>query len=165
LAIGRFIGELVDDIDASVAYNTSLNSSPKSSPNGGLRKGGAETTHTGESKNLKQSKSITTPLIAPNAPPSLAHILLEKISYFFPFLLPPLPLKSNPSLKSNQTENTNFNQNTSKIDIGKPQTNKFIQPSTRLLIYSAHDSTMVPLLQAIGLYQGKIMCKRECVYL
>ena len=30
-------------------------------------------------------------------------------------------------------------------------------PGTRMLIYSGHDSTMVPLLKAIGLYRGTVM--------
>ena len=32
-------------------------------------------------------------------------------------------------------------------------------PGTRMLIYSGHDSTMVPLLKAIGLYKGTVLSR------
>jgi hypothetical protein len=121
LAIGRFIGELIDDIDSSVSYNTT------------------------KSDGLKQPLTTTTPPTAPIAPPSFNQILLELLSYFLPFLS---PLKPIPLLKKTENENN--------ANIGK--TNKFSnnnkRATTKLLVYSGHDSTMVPLLGAIGLYQG-----------
>ena len=33
---------------------------------------------------------------------------------------------------------------------------KYVSTETKMLIYSGHDSTMVPLLRAIGLYHGKL---------
>jgi hypothetical protein len=43
----------------------------------------------------------------------------------------------------------------------KSSNSRRVQTGTKMLIYSGHDSTMVPLLKAIGLYNGE--SKRSCL--
>jgi hypothetical protein len=125
LAIGRFIGELVDDIDSSVNLQKNITIIEELKP-----------------------KITSTPPTAPIAPPSFTQILLEQLSYFFPFSSPLKPI--NPSKKTEIKNNT-------KIGETYKFSNNSVRATTKLLVYSGHDSTMVPLLGAIGLYQGQFI--------
>lgn len=58
------------------------------------------------------------------------------------------------SMKNNNSNITNNGIDNSKHD---PHNNKHLNSNIKMLIYSGHDSTMVPLLRAIGLYKGIII--------
>lgn len=175
LAIGRFIGELVADLDISVGYNTTdsngkseeldNNKTSKFRINRGLTSENAPPPPALSplEKGSKISEPTTRhtpngrpPPIAPlSTPPTFTGTLLERINYFFAFLY---PLNPNPTIKLGQTNIDNDRDTQNKTEIGKSQKFKLgnygVRSSTKFLIYSGHDSTMVPLLGAIGLYQG-----------
>ena len=62
-------------------------------------------------------------------------------------------LRKNENGNINNIENHNINDN-SKHD---QHNNKHIHSKIKMLIYSGHDSTMVPLLRAFGLYNSELV--------
>jgi hypothetical protein len=151
LAIGRFIREAVDNMDTAVNYTTRATQPSPSRPqshdaftvlsSSGSRAGRFMSENRENETDLDSTDDIRTK--------DISSINLTNVS------------KAAQGGPVQETVNRmNLMTNPIASEGTKSSNSKRVQTGTKMLIYSGHDSTMVPLLKAIGLYNGESM--RRC---
>lgn len=140
LAIGRFIREAVDNMDTAINYTTrSTQTSLSRSSSNGRRAARAmsenrenetasDSTDDIETKGKSSSNNLTNITKA-----SSEGTVMETVN------------RMNLMVDPSGTEGV------------KSTSTRRVNSGTKMLIYSGHDSTMVPLLKAIGLYNGEAL--------
>jgi hypothetical protein len=126
LAIGRFIGEMIKDMDKAVSFTVQENHRSNLNPN-------------------------PKPKLNPNPKPDVTSSISNDTVYESTRWSDSASYLSGVKRKLMNGKNHN---NTDDDMKNTDSSFKNVTAGTKILIYSGHDSTMVPLLGALGLYHG-----------
>jgi hypothetical protein len=151
LAIGRFIREAVDNMDTAINYTTRATQPSPSQPHfhdafsvlssSGSRAGRFMSENRENETDLDSTDDIRTK--------DISSINLTNVT------------KAAQGGVQETVNRMNLMTDPIAPEGTKSSNSRRVQTGTKMLIYSGHDSTMVPLLKAIGLYNGE--SKRSCL--
>lgn len=149
LAIGRFIKEAVDDMD------TALNFTAHSMSNLPVQMQKEQSSHS-----LPPSMDATLASSNIKAEDSAVSAAAADVSQFDESIEDNENSSHITTASSGTGRQATSTKHTSRDALGSSEGLKggrrHVSPGARMLIYSGHDSTMVPLLKAIGLYRGTV---------
>jgi hypothetical protein len=151
LAIGRFIREAVDNMDTAINYTTRATQPSPSQPHSHDAFSVLSSSSSRAGRFMSENRENETDL------DSTDDIRTKDISS--------INLTNVTKAAQGGVQETVNRMNLMTDPIApegtKSSNSRRVQTGTKMLIYSGHDSTMVPLLKAIGLYNGE--SKRSCL--
>lgn len=151
LAIGRFIREAVDNMDTAINYTTlsrprSHDTVSATSSSSGTGSSGSRRARFVSENRENQSEVDSTDDVSSKDKSSMNNLTnITRASSEGPVL-------EAPALEA--VNRVNMMTGPSSSESTKSSSTRRVNTGTKMLIYSGHDSTMVPLLKAIGLYNG-----------